>query len=533
VNKSYCNSCRKLVPSKATERDGQVFLVKSCPDCGQTETIISTSAERYNAKHALDMGYDYAGCELNCAECAHRGGAHFAFVDVTNRCNMQCPICCDDVPSMGFRFDPPMEYFDKVFQQLAAKNPIPIAVFFGGEPTVRNDLFDIVELGRSYGITTRVITNGLRMANKDYCQKILNTRATILMSYDGTNPELYKELRGGDRYRDIKERAIRNIASTPRLKRGRVEFITCIARGLNDDKLPEYLAFCHRNRHWLRRVNLMPLAHTWEGAGGGDDPERITTEDVEQLVADCFPGEKVEFLPAGFVAEFRTVLKYLRSGAPPFLGAHPNCESMYILMSDGEKYVPLSHYLEHSIVEFGQALLDLERRLKAREKRSGKGLFGGLLRMLHLDKALLKFRGLWSISYVFVRQLRLGRMVKGRGLAKLWHSIALTCGLLFRRHSRTLRAKHTNMQHDLQIVILPFEDDFTTETDRFERCPNLHVYLDPETDELRSVPVCAWRLHNVELLGKVADRYPSIPLGKVAAEEEPQTQAADVGAGAE
>ena len=38
----YCNQCRKLSPARYEERGDAVLLVKNCPDCGPTETIIST-----------------------------------------------------------------------------------------------------------------------------------------------------------------------------------------------------------------------------------------------------------------------------------------------------------------------------------------------------------------------------------------------------------------------------------------------------------------------------------------------------------
>ncbi len=62
-------------------------------------------------------------------------------------------------------------------------------------------------------------------------------------------------------------------------------------------------------------------------------------------------------------------------------------------------------------------------------------------------------------------------------------------------------------QGALQLIVLPFEDNYVIETDRLERCPNLHVYLEPATDELKFVPVCAWRLFNKKVMAEIADHY--------------------------
>ena len=137
MNRSFCNTCGKLAPSAQAERDGKVYLVKDCPACGKTETLIASDARRYFAKRALDYGHRDRACHLECASCQHTGAPpSFAFVDVTNRCNMDCPVCCDNVPSMGFSFDPPLPYFERLFGYLAKMEPKPTVALFGGEPTM-------------------------------------------------------------------------------------------------------------------------------------------------------------------------------------------------------------------------------------------------------------------------------------------------------------------------------------------------------------------------------------------------------------
>ena len=62
---------------------------------------------------------------------------------------------------MGFDFNPPLAYFEKIFQALARLEPRPTVQLIGGEPTVRNDLLDIIRLGNRYGLRASVVTNGL------------------------------------------------------------------------------------------------------------------------------------------------------------------------------------------------------------------------------------------------------------------------------------------------------------------------------------------------------------------------------------
>ena len=90
---------------------------------------------------------------------------------------------------------------------------------------------------------------------------------------------------------------------------------------------------------------------------------------------------------------------------------------------------------------------------------------------------------------------------------KLWHALCLLFRSMFRRGLRKAAAKHLAPQAMLQIIVLPFEDNETLETERLERCPTLHAYYNPWTDQIKYVPVCAWRFHNAEVLRTIAHYY--------------------------
>jgi len=506
MNRSTCNSCGRLVPAQPAERDGQVFLVKSCPECGTSDTLISGDAERYRKKRRFDTPFDYQSCLLNCVGCKHKK-PNIVFVDITNRCNLNCPICINNTPSMGFLFEPPLDYFDRVFRHYAAFDPRPSIQLFGGEPTVRDDLFDIIRLARSYGLPTRVVTNGLKLADEDYCRRLIETKATILIAYDGDNPELYRVLRHSEKSLALKQKALENIR---RIGGAKVTLMCLAAKGFNDRELPRLFQFCHERRDTIRAIYFMPLAHTWNAEKFELEPERITGEDIEQIVDDTFPGDPVEFLPAAFLGQIPTLVKHLKIKPLPFAGAHPNCESMYLLVSDGEKYVPLSHFLKSPIGDFAQALLDAEARLARRQSRIDARATGASPKPAFRDR-LVKLRAILALASILRRHGRPGRLLKGKGLAKLWHGLALPFGLAFARRTRTVLERHTNVNGVLQIIVLPFEDKFAIETDRLERCPSGFAFWDPRDGQVKHVPVCAWGRHKAAVMWQIMDHYAGEP----------------------
>ena len=368
MNSSFCNTCTELVPSTTTERGGKVFLVKNCPRCGTTETLVSSDAKRYKEKQFLDGGFDHKACQLNCLQCNHRQPLNMVFVDLTNRCNLNCPICINNTPSMGFLFEPPLEYFDKIFKYLSTLNPRPAIQLFGGEPTVRKDLFDIIKMIKSYGLTPRLVTNGVKLADEEYCRQVIATGTTILLAYDGANPETYRVLRGSAKPLELKLKAMENIR---KIGNSKVGLMTLAAKGFNDHELKDLIAFCHDNKEFIRAINFMPLAHSWDSKDFSLEPERMTTEDVEDIVAAAYPGEKVEFLPAGFMGELKALTSCLNIKPLPLLGAHPNCESVHLMISDGAGFVPLSRYLKGSAFDAARALREADRRLQKHLPKNG------------------------------------------------------------------------------------------------------------------------------------------------------------------
>ena len=505
MNYSMCNECQRLVPSRNEQRDGKMYLVKECPDCGPSETLISSDAQRYLNKRSLDNGMDIQTCRLNCLQCSHKQPPTLVFVDLTNRCNMNCPICINNTPSMGFLFEPPLDYFRRIFEHFAQFDPKPAVQLFGGEPTVRKDLIDIVKLAKKNGLRPRIVTNGLKFADEDYCREILKDKPTILLAYDGENPELYRITRDMPEALELKHKAIDNIRNVGNAK---VVFMTMIAMGMNDQEIVDMVRYAHECRDVVRAIYLMPLAHTWkDGELELEDVPRITTEDLENVVDRAYPGDKVEFLPAGILGQLPTVRRCLRVKPVPFLGAHPNCESAFLMLSDGKEYIPVSRVLTTSMTEAVRDLLKTEGRLTERVARFQSGAMGKVFRKIGAFDFMLFAMGVFSMLGVLRRHTRMGSFIKGRGLGKFWHALRIPIDYARRRRSKQIREEHTNVAGILQIIVLPFEDRYNIETDRLERCPAGFGYIDAEDDKVKYCPVCSWSLHKTEAMRRIAERY--------------------------
>ncbi len=88
-----------------------------------------------------------------------------ALIKVTYRCNNRC-IYCHAEPHRGLADLPAGEIASRI--RLAARRGAEIAVFSGGEPTLREDLPLLARAARRAGLGLGLITNGRRFVYRDY-----------------------------------------------------------------------------------------------------------------------------------------------------------------------------------------------------------------------------------------------------------------------------------------------------------------------------------------------------------------------------
>lgn len=491
-NRAICAKCGKPVPAGHDERAGEVYLVKDCPECGRTETLVSSSAARYREKRAL-VGYRGEAektCSLRCTECnAHRPPA-LVFMDVTNRCNMNCPICLANIPAMGFRFDPPLEYFDRIFQVLSRMNPRPKIQMFGGEPTVRADLIEIIRLAyRKYDLEVRVVTNGIKLADEAYCKALCDTRAQLMFSFDGRDPAIYAMMRKHPQAYAKKMRALENIR---KYRKSKITLMTAVSENTNGPHLADLVQFCHEGRDYIAALDLIPLTAEW-------GPENIeaksaTIEDVERLMSAAVPG--LEFAPVGLFFQINKVYQVFPFGRLTFGGAHPNCESVSILVSDGHAYRPIAHYLKHSLAELMADVIALDREM-------ARTLDGRFLSRLCGRRGRQLLYGL-ALHRLMRKHLNTRELFGGAATPKVLRIIG---GLLLGRKLKDLLRAHTRCHGVLRVIVLPFEEKECVEAARLVDCPASFVYEHPVSREIRFMPVCAWAIYKNDILRATANRY--------------------------
>jgi uncharacterized radical SAM superfamily Fe-S cluster-containing enzyme len=183
--------------------------------------------------------------------------------------------------------DVPLERLDNFFATVAATAGTNTGVqITGGEPTVRDDLADVVRMGREHGFWgVEVNTNGLVIARDlDYLQELVAAGLTgIYLQFDGLTSDVYKQIRGTDLL-DTKLRAVRNC----RAAGVQVVLAMTIVSGVNDRQMGNVINFALENSDVVAGVALQPAF-----TSGRFDAQRVvplTMGDVIFMLEDQTAG---------------------------------------------------------------------------------------------------------------------------------------------------------------------------------------------------------------------------------------------------
>jgi MoaA/NifB/PqqE/SkfB family radical SAM enzyme len=123
----------------------------------------------------------------------------------TSRCNSRC-VSCDWWKTDGAT-DLKRAEIVALAQELPALGT-KLVVFTGGEPLVREDVFEVADLFRAQGVTLHLLTSGLALER--HASPIVERFDAVTVSLDGHTKDLYREIRGVDGLPAL-ERGIRKV----------------------------------------------------------------------------------------------------------------------------------------------------------------------------------------------------------------------------------------------------------------------------------------------------------------------------------
>ncbi len=304
---SLCPVCLKRIKAIRVLQGDEVFLVKECVDHGSNRCVIwrgePSMAEWHRPKDPVHPDLCYgtvdAGCPFDCGLCeAHEQLPCSVLLEVTDRCNLRCSVCFAD-SGRGQAEDPPLADISWLLERaMAAAGPCNLQLS-GGEPTLRDDLPQIVDAARQIGYTfIQVNTNGLRLAaDIGYGKRLRDAGlSSVFLQFDGVDDEIYCSLRG----RALLVEKLRAVENCGKVGLG-VVLVPTLVKGVNTDSIGAIVRQALQMAPFVRGIHFQPVSYFGRFPGQRGDEGRITLPELMRCLEEQTEGlvKVADFSPPG------------------------------------------------------------------------------------------------------------------------------------------------------------------------------------------------------------------------------------------
>ena len=469
---SLCPECAAIVVGRHFVEDGAVYVEKVCPEHGYVRDCINSDV-RLHAKASWWTFEEPPGqqrpqvaggrnCPSDCGLCGqHLSGSVLAQVDLTNRCNMRCPICFANANVTGRVCEPSFDEHVAHLQALRDFRPIPCTAiqFTGGEPTIHPDFLRLVSQARAMGFShVQIATNGIRMADPAFARAAAEAGVhTLYLQFDGVGEAAHRETRN---YPGIWAKKLACIDNCRALGL-KVCLVPTLVRGVNDDQVGEVFRFAVANIDTVSAISYQPVSFSGRIDRHRRAAQRYTLGHLAHDIADASGASALrDMYPLSIVAPLSQILQAM-TGKPKIIPTcHPDCAfGTYFFVSPDGQAVPFPRVIdvEGMFTDMNRIARDVRRR--------GRAGWWDRLRVLRM----------------FRRHFRPEGAPPGLTAGKFVRSLQ---GLVDKKAGRGEGEKHT--YKTLLCAGMHFQDRYNFDVERVKRC--VILYSTPGG----VFPFCTW-----------------------------------------
>jgi uncharacterized radical SAM superfamily Fe-S cluster-containing enzyme len=293
---SVCPVCLKRLPAEIIKRGQEYFLEKECSNHGRFSTVV-WRGENFFYNSPSESEDALTNCPEACGLCpSHLQKTCCVLVEVTQRCNLNCTYCF--AKSGGDSIDPSLEELSASFKQLV-KDGRTFIQLSGGEPTLRDDLPEIVSAAKRAGCENiQLNSNGIRLGeDRNYTKALAQAGLSfVFMQFDGTDDAIYEKLRGRPLFAQ-KQSAIEACSE----EWIGVTLVPTIVPGVNDRHIGEILNFAFDSSPAVRGVHFQPVSYFGRCPEQPCDEDRITLPEILTAIEQQTSGKihVSDFVPSG------------------------------------------------------------------------------------------------------------------------------------------------------------------------------------------------------------------------------------------
>jgi uncharacterized radical SAM superfamily Fe-S cluster-containing enzyme len=409
---SMCPECKKIIDAEIVDENGRAVMKKTCPDHGAFKDVVWSDSEFYilAEQYAVDgIGVTNPKikakkpiCPKACGLCKdHKSHTVLANLDLTNRCNLTCPICFANANTSGIVYEPDLDTVVEMLKELRAERPVPCncVQFSGGEPTIHPDFIKVIAKAKELGFPQiQVATNGIKFAeSQEFTQAAFDAGLnTVYLQLDGFDDDMYRKVRGRAMVK-IKETALQRIRKT---KGGKMSIclVPTIVNTVNDHLVGDIVRYAVKNVDVVHAVNFQPVSFSGRIKKEELEKQRFTIPDLVDRIVDQFGVlTKKDFYPVPAMTALSDMVAVLHEEPKVTFSSHPHCGvGTFVFVDNKGEITPITHF-----VRVDQLLSDVSKLAKKTEAKQQKGALSykvqkklsktKLVKKLAMDKFIKKY----------------------------------------------------------------------------------------------------------------------------------------------
>ncbi len=345
-----------VVDALVYEANGKIMMTKQCSSHGAIEDVYWLDAGMF--KRAMAYWYrsvglanprskTVEGCPLDCGLCpSHKSHTALGLIDITNRCNIRCPVCFANSAATGNVYEPEPQQVFAMLKLLRENLPIPCPAiqFAGGEPTLSDHLPTYIQWAKELGFAhIMVATNGIRMAKSvDYIRSLREAGMnTIYLQFDGISKEPYLKARQMD-LRDVKAKALKNCYE---VGVDGIILVPTIIKGVNHHELGDIIRFGVDNRQIVKCINFQPVSITGRINYDQREAMRITLPEAIHLIQEQTNGvvKPADWYPVPSMLGIGRALGLVKGTPEVEISSHFACGmATFIFIREDGSYYPIT-----------------------------------------------------------------------------------------------------------------------------------------------------------------------------------------------
>jgi len=356
---TLCPDCSAIVLGRYFVEDGGVYIEKTCPEHGHVRDCVNRDVLLYSKaawwsfeEHPGQQFPQVTGgqhCPSDCGLCnQHISSPCLAQIDLTNRCNMRCPICFANAGVTGRVFQPDFDEIVRQLRTLRDMRPTPTTAvqFTGGEPTIHPDFVKILATTREMGFShIQIATNGLTLADDDFAARCFEAGLHVLyLQFDGVGEEAYAQTRNFPGIWAKKLAAVENCRKLGM----KICLVPTVIKGVTDDQVGPIIDFALRHIDVVSAISFQPVSFTGRIDRAELAARRYTVGDLAHDIAAATDADALrDMYPLSVVVPLAQILEALTGDPKIRPSCHPDCAlGTYFLVSPEGKAYPFPQVID-------------------------------------------------------------------------------------------------------------------------------------------------------------------------------------------